>query len=186
MKSINNKKDFYELWNQSHCPLGNRPRTFSSLEEALAFPTKNGLSLRYKGSAGSSILEHGLTHEQLGRRVQELINDGSQLSLMQFSEDFPKHSTRLINGDVWRSEQGLYFNYSHKNNVLRYALRDDGRHAENTHALMLLRECLDGNSYDFLNYLLNEYENHVVEISAFDCKVGVLGWNTIFWEVRNY
>ena len=53
-------------------------------------------------------------------------------------------------------------------------------------AVSILRHYLDANSWDNLQQILAEYPDDVVELSAYDCSVGVLGWNTLFWEVRGY
>ena len=53
-------------------------------------------------------------------------------------------------------------------------------------AVAILRHYLDAASWDNLETILQEYRDSVVELSAYDCPVGVLGWNTLTWEVRSY
>jgi uncharacterized membrane protein len=51
-------------------------------------------------------------------------------------------------------------------------------------AVHLLQRHLDERSYACLQALQEAYPDDAVELSAYDCRVGVLGWNTLFWEVR--
>lgn len=59
-------------------------------------------------------------------------------------------------------------------------------HANGLEARMLLRRFLDAPSLDKVDELLYEYPNDILELSAYSCPVGVLLWNTIFWECRGY
>ena len=46
---------------------------------------------------------------------------------------------------------------------------------------------MDGNSYDDIMSLMDEYPESVIEFSTFDEWVGIMPRrNTIVWEVRNY
>lgn len=54
-------------------------------------------------------------------------------------------------------------------------------------AHLLLKQHMDGSSWDWLNYLLKTYVDHTVEFTTFRNPWGVApGMNTIFWEVRLY
>lgn len=58
--------------------------------------------------------------------------------------------------------------------------------ADGLHAVSILKRQLDANSWEQLCWILRAYPDSVVELSSYSCSLGVLGWNTIFWEVRNY
>jgi hypothetical protein len=54
-------------------------------------------------------------------------------------------------------------------------------------AIRLLRLVLNDNSYDDVMELLDEYPDHVVEVSALDrCYGTVAGRNGVIWEVWKY
>lgn len=53
-------------------------------------------------------------------------------------------------------------------------------------AVALLRQYLDTPSMDKLEEILEQYADSVVELSTYPMAVGILQWNTIFWEVRSY
>lgn len=54
-------------------------------------------------------------------------------------------------------------------------------------ALHLLRTVLNPNSFDDLMVLLDEYPDHVVELSALNVCFGTVpGRNAVVWEVRRY
>lgn len=52
---------------------------------------------------------------------------------------------------------------------------------------LVLRQLLNENSYDDLEILLEQYPDHVVELTALDCCYGTVPHrNAIIWEVRRY
>ena len=54
-------------------------------------------------------------------------------------------------------------------------------------ATQILQAKMNDLSWQWLNYLLEEYPDHVVEFSCFSkCWGTVPGYNTVFWEVRRY
>lgn len=58
---------------------------------------------------------------------------------------------------------------------------------EGTAATILLRYVLNDNSYDDVQSLIEDYPDHVVELSALDCCVGTKEHrNAVIWEVRKY
>ena len=79
---------------------------------------------------------------------------------------------------------------------MRYALNARGlgmrqayeimKHAGGIKAVTILKECLDAESWDNLCEILENYGDSVVELSSYEIPVGVLGWNSLVWEVRNY
>lgn len=94
----------------------------------------------------------------------------------------------ILQGEVMRSEGGLYLYYSTVVAPMRDALRTEAKEARMVTALGLLSSALCPNSYDWLMILLDRYPDHVVEFSAYSTKWGTLfpKFNTCFWEVRLY
>jgi|SRR6185369_187923 len=93
----------------------------------------------------------------------------------------------LLQGEVMRTERGLYLYYTRVKEPMRIALARESASVFGILAVSLLREALCSNSYDWLNELLDLYPDHVVEFSAYERRWGTLpNFNTVFWEVRNY
>lgn len=54
-------------------------------------------------------------------------------------------------------------------------------------ACLIVKDNFWGASYDDLQVLFEEYPDHVVEFTCYDCFYGILkGRNSVIWEVRNY
>lgn len=93
----------------------------------------------------------------------------------------------VIQGEVCRAPWMYELTYTRVQKPMRDALRDSTRRARGLEALFLLQENLCQRSYDWLQYLLDTYEDHVVEFSTYSISWGTVpGYNTVFWEVRNY
>ncbi len=103
-----------------------------------------------------------------------------------FSAMAPTEKT-IIQGEVYRNELGLYLKYSTLPLTMRDALKAEEKTALNLTAKILLQKHLCSNSYEWLNYLLDTYDNHVIEFSTYACNWGTVPrFNTVFWEVRLY
>lgn len=93
----------------------------------------------------------------------------------------------LLNAEVMQSERGLDLFYSTVNKPMREALREKSERVSGITSVLTLRRYLDPNSLDWLYVLLERYRGHVVEFSTFARKWGTIpGYNTCFWEIRNY
>lgn len=100
----------------------------------------------------------------------------------------------LVQGEVCQvSHNDLYkpgvvgLHYTTVAKPMREALAECSYQIYGIEALSILRKYMNAKSLDWLNELLNRYEHHVVEFSVYSVKWGTLpGYNTVFWEVRNY
>ena len=84
------------------------------------------------------------------------------------------------------SDHHLSMTYTDIKLPMRPALAQRTLHADGLMALGLLKCYLDDPSYDNMMSLLDEYPDHVVEFTAFNRAMGVLGWASCVWEVRSY
>lgn len=93
-----------------------------------------------------------------------------------------------LQGEVYRAETGLALTYSTVARPMREALAAESIQVSGIMASFLLRRHLCPNSYDWLNELLERYDGHVVEFSAYSVPWGTLYplFNTCFWECRLY
>lgn len=96
----------------------------------------------------------------------------------------------LFQGEVMRRVDGgvgLDLFYSTIAKPMRESLKLGGQRALGLRAKMLLEHYLDTNSHNWLMYLLEAYEGHVVEFTTLSEEWGTVpGYRTIFWEVRKY
>lgn len=98
------------------------------------------------------------------------------------------HDKNLIQGEVWQNEDHLCLWYSQAVGIpMRDALRGPTSYAYGILASVILRTLMCPNSWEWLNQLLDMYDNHVVEFSTFSTDWGTIpGYNSVFWEVRDY
>lgn len=98
------------------------------------------------------------------------------------------HEHNLIQGELQDMPGGLYLRYSTLRFLpMRDALAELSHDAHGLLAKALLDTHLNDLSRQWMDYLLEAYEDHVVEFSSFSvCWGTVPGHNTVFWEVRNY
>jgi len=93
----------------------------------------------------------------------------------------------LLQGEVQRGVWGLDLYYSTVRKPMRQALATSSHSVSGIMANCLLRGVMDPYSYEWLEYLLGAYPNHVIEFSVYDCDWGTVPLrNTVIWEVRAY
>lgn len=98
------------------------------------------------------------------------------------------HEHNLIQGEVWDGPGGLYLHGSFERNLpMRDALTVAPLDWHGLQARMLLRSVMNDLSWNWFQWLLEAYPDHVIEFSAFSqCWGTVPGHNVVIWEVRNY
>jgi hypothetical protein len=115
-----------------------------------------------------------------------LVNEGVAESSLYISAMAP-HEHGTIQGEVQRTEHGLALLCTFATLPMREALAIHSAQLYGLHALMRLRTYLCANSYDWMMYLLDTYEGHVIEFTSFSRFWGTVPrMNTVFWEVRKY
>lgn len=106
----------------------------------------------------------------------------------QFAELAPDHINTL-QGEVVRSDRYMHLHYTlHSHKRMRYTLNDPAivRHACGLQAQMLLKQYMDGHSWDTLQYIWDRWPDAIVEFCCYEKRVGVLNTNTLFWEARTH
>lgn len=202
---IKTKREFYEL---SHAGLlGNTVRQWE-YEEFLISQFCGPVAVRHK-EPGSPWCRYDLAPEDAAIYVEELVDcNGARYEDFQISEHSPDHLV-TVQGEVMRSHRGLELQYAWRSGKrMRQSLslpratvlKTDWKiihvdtaypllHVYDSHgaeAALLLRWFMDGQSRDFLDEIWDRYPDSVVEFACYEKPVGLLGWNTLFWEVRDY
>ena len=188
MKHINSKSEFYDL--SRRLLLGNRLDQFD-YDELVRRATEGTLpslvGVRHVQTAFTKAGKSFLATPEVAIRYGHSYLDRTALL---FDEAAPTdHIT--IHGEVAATELGLYLRYSHIKCHQRQLWEMDGAvlHVTGLRASAVLQQYMDASSWDCLNDILScqldeGFFYPIVEFACFDCSVGVLGWNSLVWEVR--
>lgn len=162
---------------------GNKLRTWDSLQALHNSSYKGTVSIRVAGVTGGN----PCFYEVPTAEVERVISDNN-LNNFYINESAPDDKL-LIQGEVMRDVygRGIAIYYSKLKCPMRLALLAKGESANGIRALEILRMYLTPSSFDDLLAILDNYEDSVVEFSAYGKNLGdCRGRNTIIWEVRNY
>jgi len=177
---ITTKARMYELLNAG--VLGNTTRSWSSIESFLAedyqpSPNESGLyALRSLVPGGKCV--YRIPAEELSGYATQF-SGGYNLSPMQ------RDNHLILQGELTLCH-GFEAYVSRTQKPMREALAKSGTQLSGIRAVLEVKGAMDGNSWDWLNELLDRYPGHVVEFSTYSGSAGVLGWNTLTWETRLY
>jgi hypothetical protein len=187
---IRTKQDFYNLYNRGL--IGNMLRNWTP-DQWLEFDRTGQypvdlIAARPKEPASPYLRYDLVPHEARDYivRISEL--KGWPLDHWQFSERAPDHINTL-QGEVIRSDRYMHLHYTlHSHKRMRYTLNDPAiaRHACGLQAQMLLKQYMDGHSWDTLQYIWDRWPDAIVEFCCYEKPVGVLATNTLFWEARTH
>lgn len=98
----------------------------------------------------------------------------------------PDHLLTL-NGELIEEHGEPWLSYSTAPVTMRVAMREPHvRRARGVRALGICDWYMEPVAADWLRELLARYPGHAIEFSTYRLGLGDLGWNTVFWEVRDY
>lgn len=172
------KRDFVKRYNQGE--FGNRSPTWDSIKEFLedfeGIWTDALFHVRNRSPGGKTYYNQTLKD----------IATKTYVGDYYVSEMAPTEST-ILQGEVCRNTDGLHLRYSRVKKPMRDALAEAQHHVSRITSIFLLQEVMNQKSFDWLMYLLDEYQDHTVEFSVYDkCWGTIPGYNTVYWEVRKY
>lgn len=111
---------------------------------------------------------------------------GPQIPQWYCSAMAPTEHT-IAQGEVMDGPWGLHLLWTFVKKPMREALTQFHHTDVGLVARMRLRIGMNDLSYEWFQYLLEAYPDHVIEFSIYDhCWGTVPGHNTVFWEVRKY
>lgn len=175
MGTIRSKIEYYRLWRAG--VLGNRPRTWATLEDLLKSGWPGPVTLR-------STQVGFKTKYDLS--IKEAATCASLTVGATFNESLPDDKL-LIQGEAMRGERGLELTYSIIRKPMKLALAEETRWANGVVAKALLDHYLWPPSRDDFEALWDLYPDSVIEFGAYSIAVGDQPHrNTLIWEVRNY
>lgn len=186
---VNNKMDFVRRYEAGE--FGNRSPTWSSLSEMEKLGILEGASgktryhIRNRVANGSTWYD--VRPVDLADRWYDLLDRGVPEASLYISEMAPTDKT-LIQGEVMtHPEYSLEGFLSLERKTMREALKTRSVTIHGVSLINQLRYYLNPKSWDWLNVLIERYPGHVIEFSTYSLCWGTLpGYNTVFWEVRNY
>ena len=158
---------------------GNYPRAWSTVEEVERSGFDGLVSIRSLERSSSLRMYHIPAKKLRGTVISipdQLLSRG-----VTFCEA-PPDDKRTIQGE-WDGENLFY---SFDQTPMRTALEKDGKHVRGLEARMLLQRHLDPSDLDWLDALVEQYPDHVIEFSGFRVRCGTLSKRMIVWEVRAY
>jgi hypothetical protein len=178
------KKECYKLFESGS--LGNKPKTWSSYEEVLADGWKGKVTMRSKAGMARKNVRYCVPLDKIPYEIEEWKKQGMKEKDISFNETMPDEHI-AIQGEIMKSENGIYLLYSTLKTQMNTALKEKPEHAFGLKANILLKENLWPSSLADVEALLDLYPDSVIEFSAYEIAVGNLpGRNTVIWEVRDF
>lgn len=181
--SVLTKEDFVRRYKQGE--FGNASRTWNNVKdwmEATHCDPDAKYHLRCRKIGGPTF--YNLSERELFLTAANTVGGDSE---NYYISEMAPHHLGTIQGEVQRQAKGLYLRYNFVQKPMRDAFEEQELHCWNLQALHLIRCYMNQKSQDWLEHLLDTYEGHTVEFSCFSKEWGsVPGYNTVFWEVRNY
>jgi len=179
MKPVLTKQDFVQRYIAGE--FGNRPRTWLYLNKFMSSGYQNLVHVRNMVIGGKTV------YNVYPIDVPLIWQSIKTVGIPYISEMGLPDEHRIFQGEVMRGIWGLELTYTTVAKPMRDALRESTKTGKGIIANSLLSYFLCPNSHDWLMILLDRYTNHVVEFTSYDtCWGEISGFNTLFWEVRNY
>lgn len=185
---VNNKAEFYNL--SKLLLLGNRIRQWTLSEFRAMYNTGATLpplmSIRSAVAIGTRQAQrYRLSPKQMLKLCNGLLKRGYTSEQILVDESAPDHLVEL-QAEVMNTRRFIDMRFAlHSGVGMRQAYKQM-QPAWGTRAMIILRQFLDPTSMDCLERILHDYSNSIIELATYQGSVGVLGWNCLFWEVRNY
>lgn len=181
---VTSKRDFVRRYEAGE--FGNRAPTWNTLEEYLA-SGYNGGRVHIRNRVAGAPTWYDIEPDAVVDKTAEIIrNEWATSDQLYFSGMAPTHLT-TFQGEVQRSTNHLDLYWSTVKQPMRQSLLEGGRQSYNLSASLLLKRFFDPSSYDWLQYLLDGYPDHVIEFSCYGVYWGTVPRrNTVIWEVRAY
>jgi hypothetical protein len=175
------KKDFVDRYSRGE--FGNHATTWLTLRQYHISGYCGLVHLRSRVAGGPTY--YNLTSAALWITLNKVSTRSDYLNW--YVSAMAPTSKTLFQGEVTRGLWGLELTYTHVAKPMREALEQSTRTTRGLEANLLLQHYLCPNSWDWMNVLLERYNDHVVEFSTYSEQWGTLpGYNTVFWEVRKY
>ncbi|MEI6040453.1 MAG: hypothetical protein WCP93_03850 [Candidatus Berkelbacteria bacterium] len=122
----------------------------------------------------------GMTVEKCVEYYSDLIRAGARQSSLFFHEWEPPESLICI-CHLGRTEYGYELLWSRNSNI-----NIDTHYVHNAAAVLATKYLAGEHNWDRLQEIFNEYPESVIEFTIHNRRLGVLNWDMLVWEIRNY
>lgn len=178
-----NKNDYYKRYIAGE--FGNRLKIWRTYWEWRQSQFLKKIGIR-NTEPGSRFCRYDIPRVDVEKVVEEFLQQGCKAETMTFNEAAPDQDL-ILQGEFVRMPTGLELMYSRVQKQMRLAFLDKTEYATGNHAIQILKHVMDPNSWEWCEYLLEAYPDHVVEFSVYQRYLGSIpGRNTLIWEVRAY
>ena len=180
MASINSKRDFYELFQKGL--LGNKPKTYNSLEEILTSDYSGYVSIRSRTKPSFKTL-YDIAYHNIENTLNRFELNPNEVSL---TEQIPDDKI-IIQGEIMLSSKHYDLTYSTIKEPMKLALAKESIFVQGLKALNIIKNAMNINSYNDLQELFILYPDSIIEFGSYEICLGdKKDRNTLIWEVRNY
>lgn len=182
MNHIRSKQEFYKL--SRGLLLGNRLEQWTASEFKKLFDAGSApaiVGVRHTGGAFLGLKSYRT--ESSKARCWLIDNPESHTHVLFDEAAYDPWIT--FQGEVMPDEHHLYL----RGGITQCYQREmwasgNFEHFKGLRASAILQKYMDEDSWQELNRIMKEYHYPVIEFTCFDRPVGVLRWNTLFWEIR--
>lgn len=183
MTPVLTKRQNYRLWQSG--AFGNKLRSWRTVKEWKESGFAGSVSLRTLG-AGGGLCAYDVNPARVESTVEVWVEyRGVPASNIMINESAPDDAV-ILQGEYDNELWGC-FHYSTLQRKMRDALREAPQETYGLRSDMLLRGVMTPSSYSDWRVLLDQYPNHVLEVSVYDrCLGDTPGRNALVWEVRRY
>ena len=183
MPPVLSKRDFARRYAEGE--FGNRTATWPSIGVMLKEVGKpdNDTMYHIRNRETGGLTFYNVPGGDLELKWEDVMMAGHNPSNFYISEMAPTEHT-LFQGELSYVEGVMTIFGSHVKKPMRDALKEKALTYKGITAVGMLNHYCDQNSQDQIDYLINTYDDHVIEFSVYSKRCGVDLLNTIIWEVR--
>ena len=185
-KPVLTKQDFVRRYAAGE--FGNMPPTWQTLEEYLRSGYVGLIHIRNRTKGGQTW--YNVPHTEVENLWNKLIKTAAENGVSPktlYISGMGPEDKKIFQGEVQRGLWGLDLHYNLEALPMRLVSPKDWYNTRGLTANLLIDSYMCQRSNQWLEYLLEEYPGHVIEFSTYSMQWGnVPGYNTVFWEVRNY
>lgn len=183
-----NKKQNYRLWQSG--AFGNKLRAWRTVDEYYASGFAGVVALRALLKGGGGPCEYDLVRATVGLVAGMWCLQGVPLDAMMVNEQADDNAI-VLQGEYLNGVVDLQhcdcLRYTTVQRPMREAFALETHHAEGLRARLMIREAMTPSSYEDWQVLLDQYPDHVLEVSIYSrCLGDIPGRNALVWEVRRY
>ena len=182
-KPVNSKYDFYQRFKKGE--FGNSSLHWDTYKGYLASGYPDLIAIRTRIPGGRC--DYFISKNQVANRINDFKRDGYDLIDLHFSAQCPEED-KLLQGELMLTTRGLFLlGSTNLKLAMRQALKEDSFKLFGLAAHLFVKNRMCPNSWDWLQQLFDLYPGHVIEFTTLRyCWGDIPGFNTLFWEVRNY